>query len=66
MAMSIMFSSSLFVTMTTGVAGDISFMRWRVSRPEMPGIISSSNTRSNVCWRHWSMASVPLLTVVTV
>ena len=65
MAWSMMFSSSLLVTMTTGTAGVISFMRCSVSSPLRPGIISSSSTRSKLCVRHWSMASVPLVTVTT-
>ena len=50
---------------TMGVAGEISLIFCNVSSPVRPGIISSSSTRSNVCCRHWSMASVPLLTVIT-
>lgn len=60
-----MFSSSLFVTMTIGVAGESSFICCSVSSPLIPGIISSSSTRSNLCCLHSSMASVPLLTVTT-
>ena len=35
-----------FVTITTGVSGCISFICCNVSRPVMPGIISSSKMRS--------------------
>ncbi len=41
-----MFSSSLLVTMITGVVGRTSLIWGRVSRPVMPGIISSSMIRS--------------------
>ena len=46
MAWSMIFSSSLFVTMTTGVTGVISLMRDKVSSPLRPGMFSSSRIRS--------------------
>jgi len=42
-----MFSSSLLVTMITGVIGRSSLIRGSVSRPVRPGIISSRMIRSN-------------------
>ena len=41
-----MFSSSLLVTMITGVVGRTSLISGSVSRPVMPGIISSRIIRS--------------------
>ena len=46
MALSMMFSSSLLVTIITGVAGRTFFISGSVSSPVMPGIISSRMIRS--------------------
>ena len=64
-ALSMMFSSSLLVTMMTGVVGRTSLIFGSVSSPVMPGIISSRMIRSQAPSAAMSMASQPLLQVST-
>ena len=66
MASSIMYSSSLFVIIITGVEDLNSFISESVSKPESPGIFSSKKTTSKAVSLYKSIASCPLLQVVTV
>jgi len=60
MASSIRRSSSFLVTITTGSDGLISLISASAVKPSLPGIVSSSKTRSNVSWRTNEIASSAL------
>ncbi len=65
MASSMICSSSLLVIITIGIGANFVFIRLMVSKPEMPGMFSSKKTISAMLFSISSMASFPLLAVIT-